>query len=363
MINILSHIKKLKLNYNQPSILNRINGENLSDSSSSKTVSNKKNKYLQLYSQYEKNIDFWSYDNLINNVQKRLLHIMVNYWWPKYCIRLNSFHDYVKQKYPSYYVQKNMIHAKQRSHIDLDIENIEKSIHLKYNKNERKTNNEGSIEENERLLLSKLDKSDVKAIEAAKKVPRPKLQSEYTSLNITKKYVTRVDSIDVIQPPQPLAKNDNPYSHLPANDPYRKLGILFDCYQTTNNFKTSLPVGWKRPISKVTKIVKAMMDERDDEASDAEKNKLKMDKEIYLDAIYREDIGGQIFMKYLSNKNKLFATNRLKCLQELIKYKDLFYDENFNQELVKKCGLVSVLLTLNLKLMKNTDYFKILEHL
>ncbi|MFN7761304.1 MAG: hypothetical protein ACK5RE_11635, partial [Pseudanabaena sp.] len=63
----------------------------------------RKNKYNQLYSQYEKNIDFWSYDNLINNVQKRLLYIMINYWWPKYCIRLNSFHDYVKQKYPTYY--------------------------------------------------------------------------------------------------------------------------------------------------------------------------------------------------------------------------------------------------------------------
>jgi hypothetical protein len=346
-----SHIKKLKLNYNQPSILNRINGEHLPDSSSS--TSSKKNKYLKLYSQYEKNIDYWSYDNLINNVQKRLLHIMINYWWPKYCIRLNSFHDYVKQKYPTYYAHKNMIHTKQRSHIDLDIENIEKSIHLKY-KDEKKNNNDEintfkkqSIEDSDSFIMSKLSKSDAQAIQAAKKTSRSKLQSEYTSLNVTKKFVTKADSIDLMQPPQLVNKNDNPYSHLPAHDPYRKLGILFDSYQTTNNFKTSLPVGWKRPISKVTKIVQAMMNEREDKTSDAEKNKLKMDKEIYLEAIYREDIGGQIFMKYLSNKNKLFATNRLKCLQELIKYKDLFYDENFNQELAKKCALVSSFSFLN----------------
>ena len=329
----------MKLNYNQPSILNRINGENLPDPSAAVS---KKNKYLQLYSQYEKNIDFWSYENLINNVQKRLLYIMINYWWPKYCIRLNSFHDYVKQKYPTYYVHKNMIQTKQRTHIDLDIENIEKSIFYKYNNNEKKSNHDiNGLEDSESLIMSKLNKSEAQAVQAAKKSSRAKLQSEYTSLNVTKKFVTKVESIEVMQPPQPVIKNDNPYAHLPANDPYRKLGILFDCYQTTNNFKTSLPVGWKRPISKVTKMVQAMMDDRDDQASDAEKNKLKMDKEIYLEAIYREDIGGQIFMKYLSNKNKLFATNRLKCLQELIKYKDLFYDENFNQEVVKKCGLVS----------------------
>lgn len=31
--------------------------------------------------------------------------------------------------------------------------------------------------------------------------------------------------------------------------------------------------------------------------------------------------------------------NRLKCLQDMIKYKDLFYDENFNQEIAKKYAL------------------------
>jgi hypothetical protein len=37
-----------------------------------------------------------------------------------------------------------------------------------------------------------------------------------------------------------------------------------------------------------------------------------------------------------------FAINRLKCLQELMKYKDLFFDqENFNQENAKAFAFVS----------------------
>ena len=39
-----------------------------------------------------------------------------------------------------------------------------------------------------------------------------------------------------------------------------------------------------------------------------------------------------------------FATNRLRCLKELIKYKDLFYEDDFNQEAVKKYAFVSRLI-------------------
>lgn len=42
------------------------------------------------------------------------------------------------------------------------------------------------------------------------------------------------------------------------------------------------------------------------------------------------------------NKKK-FAINRLKCLQELMKYKELFYNENFNQENVKYHAVVSLI--------------------
>lgn len=308
-----SYVKKLKLNYNQPSILNRINGENLvSDVTNSSSL--KKNKYLNLYSNYEKNSDFWSFDYLKNHLQKKVLNVLINYWWPKYCIRMNSFQDYVNKKYPSYYVQKNIINGGKKSKIDLDVENIEKSIFYRYNKNDSKNNTDVFKNASEGNFSKISSKSE------PKKSNKQKVNTELTSLNVTKKFVT-VDTFD-----------------LPPAEPTKKSGIVLDNFQISSNIKTSLPIGWKRPISKATQMVQIMLDNRDFGAS-GDKNKSNREKEIYLEAIYREDIGGQIFMKYLSNKNKLFATNRLKCLQDLIKYKDLFYDEHFNQEVAKKCAL------------------------
>jgi len=50
--------------------------------------------------------------------------------------------------------------------------------------------------------------------------------------------------------------------------------------------------------------------------------------------------------------------NRLKCLQELIKYKDLFYDENFNQETVKNYARVNRIFLI-IKFSTRRKYFKI----
>lgn len=54
--------------------------------------------------------------------------------WPKYCIRLNSFQDYMKKKYPTLYEQNFLYREKsQVKSSDLTAQNIEKSLNFKEN--------------------------------------------------------------------------------------------------------------------------------------------------------------------------------------------------------------------------------------
>jgi len=84
-------------------------------------------------------------------------------------------------------------------------------------------------------------------------------------------------------------------------------------YDLDDVFKTSPPVGWKRPASRATIFAKMLVNEKRDDVSRniasskviKQQKKVRMDKEIYLEAVYREDIAGQIFMKYLISKKKL----------------------------------------------------------
>jgi hypothetical protein len=91
-------------------------------------------------------------------------------------------------------------------------------------------------------------------------------------------------------------------------------------------FKTSPPVGWKRPASRATMLAKMLVNEKRDETFKnvasvkviKKQKKIRMDKEIYLEAVYNEDIAGQIFMKYLVNKKKLvIVTWNGGCLFDL----------------------------------------------
>ena len=70
-----SHLKQLKFEYNRPQIFNRLNREAFSNNSVEK-----KNKYEQLYEQYEKNIDFWSLEYLTRTLQSKVLNLLLNYW-------------------------------------------------------------------------------------------------------------------------------------------------------------------------------------------------------------------------------------------------------------------------------------------
>jgi hypothetical protein len=95
--------------------------------------------------------------------------------------------------------------------------------------------------------------------------------------------------------------------------------------QYIEEFKTSPPVGWKRPASRATLFVKALIDDdqiEEENSKEKDSNKViskllnrqekkRIDKEFYFEAIYREDFSGRIFMKYLLSKNKMVYSNAL----------------------------------------------------
>ena len=79
-------------------------------------------------------------------------------------------------------------------------------------------------------------------------------------------------------------------------------------YDLVDDFKTGPPVGWKRPSSTTSVMIRKMLDNRQNNLMSEQKkndnNRRYLNKDIYFEAIYREDLGGQIFMKYLSAKRK-----------------------------------------------------------
>ncbi|RNA26889.1 regulator of G- signaling 22 [Brachionus plicatilis] len=294
------YIKYLKSYYNKPNILNR-----LREDYDRKNAGSRKAKYYELYAQYENNLEYWSFDNLTQRVQKKVLKSLIEYWWPKYYIRMNSFKDYVQKKYPSYYTQKVL--GKQNQVLsDLDAENIDKSLRIKFNLKS------SLVKPNESQRFKKKNLSKVKIL-------------ENNSFVLSKSSNQKFDQ----------GSEAASFNMRPRSNAYLDELIGYDL----DDFKTSPPVGWKRPISRATQIAKKMCENQKNAEAKSGKHRNKTDKEIYLEAIYRQDISGQIFMKYLLNKNKIFAVNRLKCLLELMHYKDLFYDDNFNQEDVKKKAL------------------------
>lgn len=212
-------------------------------------------------------------------------------------------------------MQKNLIEKKPTFH-DFDAENIEKSI-----------NYSGVYKEN---LIKK----------------KKKQEQDEQMLKNKKKLLARVKILESNSFISRASVKDQDQAVISSLNARPKSNTISDELAAYNldDLKTSPPVGWKRPTSRATLVAKAMLQAKkqpnEKHNHSHHKPRAKTDKEIYLEAIYREDIAGQIFMKYLLNKNKVFAVNRLKCLQELIKYKDLFYDENFNQEAVKRYALV-----------------------
>ena len=205
---------------------------------------------------------------------------------------MNSFQDYIKEKYPIYYRQNTLVdkRAKQTSAIDLGAGNIEKS--LTYESNFKKNLNMLTIEEklirNRKSLSSRVKIYESSSVLLSKRKTQ-KEGSSFVKFSQNKMYDNDKKEI-----------NKNP----------ELAGFDLD------EFKTSPPVGWKRPASRATLIAKMLVNGKQDQIRNTassryvkQQRKTRMDKEIYLEAIYREDIAGQIFMKYLINKKKLVIIN------------------------------------------------------
>lgn len=197
---------------------------------------------------------------------------------------MNSFKDYVKKKYPSYYEQKNLLSVKQNLN-DFDVENIEKSLNHRHNvKNKSAKLDKLKDEENLLKINKKHTQSRVKIFESS-------------SFSMSKNANLKQDLVSTtLGSFNSKSKANNLSNELSGYD--------------LDEFKTSPPVGWKRPPSRATLMAKAMLEnKKSSNGKSTTKTRSNTDKEIYLEAIYREDFAGQIFMKFLTTKNKTVRNN------------------------------------------------------
>lgn len=183
---------------------------------------------------------------------------------------MNSFRDYVQKKYPSYYNQK-VLSKKNQVISDFDAENIDKSLRIKFN------------------LKSNLTKH-IESQRSKKKTPAKVKILESNSFVMSKSSIQKVDQYSEAAS----------YNMRPRSNAYLEELVGYDL----DDYKTSPPVGWKRPISRATQIAKTLCENQKIREEKTSKPRNKSDKEIYLEAIYKQDISGQIFMKYLCKKNK-----------------------------------------------------------
>ncbi len=289
----------MKFNYNRPQILNRLNlcHSSLNQSQQVGPVIIKKD-YNKLYEQYEQNIDFWSIENLRNNLQQSLLNQLISYWWPKFLIRLNSFNSYIELTYPSYNTQKRLLNSHNYTMNDLNAKNIERTIQKAEKLNKPAANfNSPSVPQlsgiiSNSKIKSNSKKKDVRLALSATKTRQTMGMTKQINTNNSNNVVSNKDgsnsgmfySTAQLEPPK-AGKQNKIIAGLEAYD--------------LDEYKTSPPIGWKRPASTTSIMIKKMMDAKKQHGATNDstpKQRNKFDKDIYLEAIYREDVGGQIFM-------------------------------------------------------------------
>ncbi len=241
--------------------------------------------------------------------------------------------DYVEKKYPLYDIQRKLITAHKNVPNDFNAKNIERTLQIA-----EKQKEQGKKSREEKPQMFRLNQ-----IKDAKHVP--KVRNAGSAGSVRKISLKENHVIDNLKDVSLAATNVTAAVKKSKGSALRCRGL--EGYDLVDDFKTGPPVGWKRPASTTSIMVRQMLEQRnqsyfEDRSSHVEVERNKFDKDIFFEAIYREDLGGQIFMKYLIAKHKRFAVNRLKCLKELMKYKDFFYDDNFNQENVKLYAFVSV---------------------
>jgi hypothetical protein len=271
-----------------------------------------------MYKLYQNNDDYWSLEYLMHTLQPKILKYLTNYWWPKYCIRMGTFTEYTKERYPLYHQLKSLKRptTAKMSFQDLSAENIDKSLG---NYNIKPFDN-ADLNNNNNNLASQNQINNLGDDKLLKKRKNLKVKIVLNDLVSYKQEKATAASLSL--------KRELDQRSQERRDAYlSELGN----YSLSGDYKTSPPIGWKRPPSTATKFFNMLMENQkepleqsltrsssashfnsDSTASlaahknEAEK-KDKFHREIYLEAIYREDIAGQIFMKYLVQKNKIVS--------------------------------------------------------
>jgi hypothetical protein len=306
-----SYIKQLKLEYNKPQILNRFNNEPINWN---EKASYKKTKYHILYSQYEKNGDFWSFDYLTTELQIRILKVLVTYWWPNFLIRNQYFYEYVKQKYPFYSTQRDLCgHETIGTNVKKSIFKSENSfINNKSNDCNAAENIQRSLnyfaDENSRNLVTPFKEKEVLTKTTPKKTPKIQNKNSNNSINNKVKTIkfSGDNEIDNFRRQQTISDLDRSQLKTPLG--YESSVHPFDKY------KTSPPVGWKRPKSSASIFVETIIKDnlktntniKNDNKQNLiqQQNKNRLDKEVYFEAVCHDNSAGQIFMKFLISKDK-----------------------------------------------------------
>ena len=273
----------LKVAYNHPQILSRINTGRL------KSAAVFRKPALNINSP----LDFWSFEYLSTHMQKHLLSQLVNYWWPKYCIKLHAFHDYVRENYPSYHAQVRLINSYNSmlnttsttmlSTSNKRIGTFNTLVDSEYvanwmsGRSKRGVEHRNESDDDSEIADDTDDENKKKNNKTATKKRANQKMNKKTSKN----------------------KSSN---HLAATSFTRHVSGL-EGFQTRDlRFKTSPPVGWKRPPSLTTLIAKRMIE---NEQEGRQLLPVDMSREVFMEIVYRDRHAAHIFMKYLASRNKI----------------------------------------------------------
>ena len=213
-------------------------------------------------------------------------------------MRMND--EYVEKKYPFYDSQKQLKSNHNTDVNDFDAKNID--ITLK-----------NVLINQKKQLNSFLSGSEPSKMHRTVHKDLPKVRN--------------IGSASTNTPRKPLAKEVAPKGNLPpkvqinapekpatAKKPkYITKSTGLEGYDLVDDFKTGPPVGWKRPASTTSIMIRKMLDNKQslNEKKNSEQKRNIFDKDIFLEAIYHEDYGGQIFMKFLASKRKIVRILKL----------------------------------------------------
>jgi len=190
---------------------------------------------------------------------------------------MTDFNNYMSQKYETYSNQKKVMDSQKVPTNDFEAQNIEKSVkNAKNFKNKETDKNSDSSQsnkqdQNEKKANKKLNKKIVS--EETKPVKKSIKESAKLTENVSaKKTPTGLEGYDL----------DEFLTSPPV------IMIFFSYFNFYLNF-INVKVGWKRPASTATVMIKSMINNKQNKKSstDEETKRKRLDKEIYLEAIYQ----------------------------------------------------------------------------